>query len=144
MDQDKLRKLPKERYIIELNTLRFIIPELIFNPNILGISQGGLIEGINQSIKACHSDYNNLLYENIILSGGNMAFPNFKQRLVNDLVPNSPYDNEVNVFGGKYNRYSVLEGMKIFAEDEEEFTDSMLTKEDYNELGLNIMWKNCL
>lgn len=127
-----------------MNSLRFITPELLFNPNIIGINQGGLIDGINQSIKACNPDFSSLLYENIALSGGNISFPNFKQRLTNDLIPNSPCDNKIKIYNENFNKFSVIDGMRLFAENESAVKEFTLTKDDYNELGINLIWKNCI
>jgi len=47
----------------------------------LGLEEGGIHEGIFESISSCHSDYKNLLLNNIILTGKNTLFKNLKQRL---------------------------------------------------------------
>lgn len=95
---EQLQKLPKDRYSISMNSLRFIVPEIIFNPSLIGIEEGGLQEGIAQSINNCHADYKNLLYENIVLTGGNCCLPNFNERLNHELIPNSDYDSDINVY----------------------------------------------
>jgi actin-related protein len=74
-------KINKDKYSIKIKALRNIIPELIFNPNLIGINEGGLHDGIMESVKTCHEDFSNLLLENIILSGKNTLFKNFKERL---------------------------------------------------------------
>lgn len=38
----------------------------------------------------------------------------------------------------------VIEGMKLFALDNELIQDLAITKNDYDEIGFNIVWKTCL
>jgi actin-related protein 6 len=140
---DFLKKIPKEKFSIELNSLRFIVPELLFNPNLIGIEEGGLHDGIAQAIKECHIDYKNLLFENIVTSGGNSKFQNFKERLQNELIPASDINTDIRVFEMGKNE-SVIQGMKLFAENIECLMDLAIYKSDYDEFGFNTVWKNCL
>jgi actin-related protein 6 len=139
-------KMPKEKYMIEMNNLRFIVPELIFNPNLIGIEEGGLHEGVVHSINSCHKDYNNLLYKNIILSGGNTNFKGFKEKLKKEIIPFSELNSEVRSFEfeGKDKMYNVIKGMKAFAANEEMMKNCAMTKNEYDELGFNILWKQYL
>jgi actin-related protein 6 len=141
--EDALKKIPKEKYSIDLNCLRFIVPELLLNPNLIGIEEGGLHDGIAQSIKECHVDYRNILYENIVVSGGNAKFLNFKERLQNELIPASDINTDIRVYETGKNE-PVIQGMKLFAEDIECVKDLAIYKEDYDEIGFNAVWKNCL
>ncbi len=141
--EDFLKRVHKEKYAIELNGWRFLVPELLFNPNIIGIEEGGLQDGIAQAIKECNIDYKNLLHENIIITGGNCKFPNFKERLQNELIPVSDCDTDINIFEMTSDD-NVIKGMKIFASDYENLRDIAVYKDDYEELGFNAIWKNCL
>ena len=38
----------------------------------------------------------------------------------------------------------VIEGMKIFSGDSEVIQDLAITRNDYDEIGFNIVWKTCL
>ena len=114
------------KYLIKINNLRFIVPELLFNPNIIGIEAGGIHEGILSSINECHKDYKDLLYQNIITNGGNTRMQGFNQRLCQELSSSVDYSfvKGVQIFGQeKYenNIYEepVIEGMKLFSADNE-------------------------
>lgn len=154
--EDFLSKTPKEKYSIELNSLQFIVPDLIFNPNICGIDEGGLAQGILESVKNSHSDYKDLLLENIILSGGNTKFDNFKERLYSEIALLFGVDNKINIyeFENHYletnnkkdllNDFNVIEGMKEFSQNLDNLKDLAIYKKDYEEIGFNVVWKNCL
>ena len=139
------------KFMIKLNNLRFIVPELLFNPNIIGIEAGGIHEGVLSSISECHKDYKDLLYQNIITNGGITKIPGFNQRLCNELSSSVDYSfvNGVQIFGEEKNTNNiyeepVIEGMKLFALDNELIQDLAITKNDYDEIGFNIVWKTCL
>ena len=139
------------KYIIKIKNLRFIVPELLFNPNIIGIEAGGIHEGILSSISECHKDYKDLLYQNIITTGGNSRIEGFNQRLCHELSSSVDYSfvKGVQIFGQEKNANNVyeepvIEGMKLFALDNEVIQDLAITKNDYDEIGFNIVWKTCL
>lgn len=156
---EQLLKINKDRYTIPINSLRFVVPELLFSPSLIEIDQGGLLDGIFQSIKGCHSDYKNLLYENIVLTGGNFNFPNIKERLNYEIIPNSDYDSDINIYKydeyivkegmtyrskQKYNDYlntSVIEGMKLISNNIELMKENSISKKEYDEIGFNVFWK---
>ena len=138
------------KYSIKINNLRFIIPELLFNPNIIGIDAGGIHEGILASVNECHKDYKDLLYQNIITNGGITRIPGFNQRLCNELSNSVEYSyvKGVQIFGqeksGDTYEEPVLEGMKLFSQNSDVIQDLAITKKDYDEIGFNIVWKTCL
>lgn len=147
---EQLQKISKDRYSINLNALRFIIPEILFNPSLIGIEQGGIQEGIAQSIKECNIDYKNLLYDNIVLTGGNFNLPNIKQRLNHELIPNSDYDSEISIYDFKDSNNvqantSVIKGMKLLCNNNRDtLINFSISKEEYDEIGFNIFWRNCI
>jgi actin-related protein 6 len=47
---------------------------------------------ITQSINKCPESFSKLMYENIIIGGGNTKLPGFKERLENDLQSLKPVD----------------------------------------------------
>lgn len=143
---EDLKKIQRDRYRIEVNSLRFITPEILFNPSLIGIEEGGLQEGIAQAIKDCHPDYKNLMYENIILTGGNCKLQNFTERLNHELIPNSDYDSEIKIFNMSNTKYSEapILGMKHFSNDRESLIENSITKSEYEEVGFNIFWKTSI
>lgn len=71
--------------ILTLSNERFIVPELLFTPNDIGINQKGICETIVDSLNTLPTYIHPLLLDNIVLCGGNTLFPNFKSRLEKDL-----------------------------------------------------------
>jgi actin-related protein 6 len=117
--------------------------ELIFKPNIVGIESRGIQDGILQSANECHGDYTNLLLENIVVSGGNSKFPNFKERLKNEIYSMVDHDlvKDINIFEEKETE-PVIEG-KLFARNIDLLKDIAIYKQQYDELEYSIIWKIC-
>ena len=69
---------------------RFTVPEVLFNPSDIGISQAGVSEAISQSISKCPEIFTEELYRNVIVSGGNSQIEGFQKRIKNDLTSIAP------------------------------------------------------
>jgi len=105
----------KEEQVLHMNNERITVPELLFNPSYigryfyqcvrfdsqfvsLGINQAGIAEAIVQSVEACHPDMHGLLYQNIVLTGGNVCFENFSERLYRDLRCLVPSEFSIRIY----------------------------------------------
>ncbi len=150
--EEFLKKMQQGKCSITMNNLRFLVPELIFNPSLVGLDEGGLQQGVGQIVQECHNDYNNLFYSNIILSGGNSKFLNFKERLKSELVPLMNLnlvegEEAIQIFDMDLSQGNnvepVLAGMKLFARNLEMLKDLSISKQEYEEVGFNVVWKNC-
>ena len=74
------------------------VPEILFHPSDIEIDEAGISETIGQVVSLCPQDMQNLLYENIILTGGNSFFPNYSRRIINDLISVGPEKAQKRVF----------------------------------------------
>jgi actin-related protein 5 len=71
--------------------------ELVFQPSIIGIDQTGLLEAILNIFSTLKEEEKKILARNIFLTGGNVNFKNFEQRLKKDLRENLNCDFEINI-----------------------------------------------
>ncbi|KAG1674182.1 Actin-related protein 6 [Nymphon striatum] len=85
--------------VIRMNNERFSVPEIFFNPSDVGINQCGIPEAIVDSIEATPEEARAQFYRNIYLTGGNVLFPGFSERLYTDLRALAPdlYEIEISV-----------------------------------------------
>jgi actin-related protein 6 len=67
--------------ILPMNNERFSIPEALFSPSHIGLSQTGLPGTIAHSINSLPEDLRGVAWGNIGLVGGNVLFDGFEQRL---------------------------------------------------------------
>ncbi len=80
-----------------METERFAVPELLFYPSDIGLEQAGISEATAQSMQALSMSEAGQAIQQVILTGGNAKFPNFKERFENTLRPLLPdiYEMEV-------------------------------------------------
>lgn len=61
--------------MITIGNERFRCPEVLFNPNMIGMEAVGIHDTTFNSIMKCDVDIRKDLYNNIVLSGGTTMFP---------------------------------------------------------------------
>merc|ERR550532_2683954 len=93
-----------------LGKIRFINPELLFQPNLRGwpIEGPGLSEAIIEAVEKSDESVRSKLWFHIILGGGNTLFPGIEERLLNDLSPVA--SDTVNVIAQEGREYSAFIG----------------------------------
>lgn len=84
-----------EEQVLSMESERFTVPEVLFNPSDVGVQQAGIAEACAMAINSLEPDLQCLVARNIILTGGNTLFPNFQtrfQREVRMLLPDTIED----------------------------------------------------
>ncbi|XP_033125184.1 actin-3-like [Anneissia japonica] len=107
--------------------------------------------GFHQAVESCingadeESDYTQLFYENVLLSGGNTLFPGLTSRLefeLNKLVVKEGLA-KANVITPAYRAYCCWIGGSVIA-SMPTFKPHWISKSDYQEYGGNIFQRKCL
>ena len=70
---------PTQQVITMLNE-RFMVPEALFHPSDIGIRQAGIAESVELCLQLFPPSVQQMLVQNIVLSGGNTCLPHFKER----------------------------------------------------------------
>uniref|UniRef100_A0A1A9VRY3 Actin n=1 Tax=Glossina austeni TaxID=7395 RepID=A0A1A9VRY3_GLOAU len=133
-------KLPDGNFIHIANE-RFICPEALFDPMVLGHKTGGLHFNINKSILKCDRDLQRNLYKKIVLAGGNTLFPGIEARLKTELSRLAP-DYTVQILAERDRQYSVWKGGAALA-SLSTFENMYITNQEYYEVGPNIVNIKC-
>ncbi len=98
-EEQRRRELEEEQHqALLLSVERFTVPEILFRPSDIQMKQLGLAEAIVQSIEACDPVYHAAMYHNIVLTGGNIKLPNFKERLEVELRSIAPINYKIRVY----------------------------------------------
>jgi len=98
-EENKRREQEKEeQQTLSLSIERFAVPEALFRPSDIGLDQVGVAEAIVESINACDPIYHAAMYHNILLIGGNIKIPHFKERLELELRSLAPENYIVRVY----------------------------------------------
>lgn len=84
--------------ILRLNNERFTVPEILFHPSNIGMESMGIAEALVHSILLCPIKDQPVLAKNIVIIGGNVNFPGFKERILSDVRSHLPDHWSVDVY----------------------------------------------
>lgn len=139
--QTKSYELP-DGQVISLEEERFVSPEALFQPRLLGLDRAGVHEAVCDSIKRCDSTLQDTLFSNIILAGGNTMFQGITERLKHELAGIVPTQRKVRVYAAPERKLSSWIGASIFS-SLSSFLKMAIRKEEYDEVGPTIVHQKC-
>lgn len=67
--------------VMKISTEKYKAPEILFQPDKIGLEYPGIHEMVINSIKKCDLDLRKTLYNSIIIAGGTTLFTGFGDRL---------------------------------------------------------------
>nr|XP_006818942.1 PREDICTED: actin-related protein 5-like [Saccoglossus kowalevskii] len=82
-----------EYYQLHLGVERIRVPELLFQPSMIGVEQAGIAETLEYVLSRYPMDVQNNLVQNIFMTGGNTMYPNMKTRLDKELLAMRPFQS---------------------------------------------------
>lgn len=95
--REPVKGLEEDYQVLRVNNERFVIPEILFNPSDIGISQMGIVEATVHAVNMCPKEQRPHLFANILLIGGSAQFFGLRQRFAADIRTQVPEEFEVNV-----------------------------------------------
>lgn len=123
---------------INIGIERFLAPESLFNPSVLGKELDPLDDIIVQTIADCEVDLRRDFYSNIVLSGGSTMFPGFKQRLTREIKEQIPDSVDVRIISPPERMYSVWIGGSILG-SLKSMSKMWVTRRDFKEMGPEVI-----
>ncbi|KAJ9464603.1 actin [Diplonema papillatum] len=137
---------------ITLGRSQFCCPEAIFDPGLMGREDPSIQNLLQTAVWKCPVDCRKTLLANIVLSGGTTLFPNTEDRLVKELkqhkgIPAGAKDvikvvSDSSEEGRTIRKYTVWMGGAVLA-SLGSFQEQWITKEEYDEQGVNIVDARC-
>lgn len=128
--------------IVNIANEAFQVPEVIFTPSDIGISEGGLADMVKQiSSQRVPSSFENLILSNIIIGGGSTKFRGFKDRLKHEIENEGRLTDQirkVNIFEAEKQDHdnnnidSAWRGLKLFSTSPT-FPKYTVSKEEWQE-----------
>lgn len=85
---------------ISLDQERFTIPELLFTPSDIGLDQAGVAEAAVESVLSdpfISDEQRQLLFDSIVLVGGNTCIPHYQQRIYQEIRKLTPSEFDVTI-----------------------------------------------
>lgn len=128
--------------IIRIENERILCPEALFQPLVLGLDCTGLHYAVHESIMKCNMNTQRDLFANIVLSGGTTTFRNFEKRLHTELAALTAGSIKVSITAPVERKYSVWIGGSILA-SLSAFQSMWITKQQYDEYGPNVAFRQC-
>ena len=117
-------------------------PELLFKPNLNGMTCDSLQALSWKSIQNSDIDIRKDLQKNVILSGGSTMYDGLTDRLKDELVALAPSGVEIKVIASADRKFAVWKGASTFA-SLSTFAASWITKADFEEHGAAIVHRKC-
>lgn len=124
--------------VIQLDSCKFLAPEILFQPNLIGIDREGICESVFSAINKCDIDVRKELLNKIVLSGGTTLIRGFDERIRIGIQEKIPGNVKAKVFAPKERRFSVWIGGSVLA-CLDAFNELLLTRDDYYEYGQEIV-----
>ena len=139
--QRKSYRLPNGE-VISIESEMIKSPEVFFKPSLIDMEYEGVHKLIYNSINKSPIDFRKELCKNVIITGGSTLFPNFQDRLQNELIKLLPNKMNPNVITPANREFSVWIGGSVLT-SMSSFNDMWVTKEEYHEMGPAILHKKC-
>ena len=139
---DRSFELP-DGNIITVGNERFRCPEVLFQPNFIGLEAPGIHETTFNSIGKTGIDIRKELYGNIVLSGGTTMFEGITERMTKELTNMAPASMKIKVVAPPERKYSVWIGGSILA-SLSTFQQMWVSKEEYEDSGPGIVHRRCM
>ncbi len=134
---EKSFKLPEDD-VITIGMERFLAPEALFNPGVIGKDYEPLADVICNCIKNCDQKIRKSLYANIVLAGGSTMYLGFKERLTKEIKQQLPESVEINITAPPERMYSAWIGGSILA-SLKTFQTMWVTRLEYKNEGPQAM-----
>jgi len=128
--------------VITIGNERFRCPEVLFQPNFIGMESKGIHETTFDSIMKCDVDIRKDLYGNVVLSGGTTMFNGIAERMNKELVALAPPSMKIKIVAPPERKYSVWIGGSILS-SLSTFQQMWITKAEYDESGPSIVHRKC-
>ncbi|KAL5717305.1 Actin-related protein 5 [Ranunculus cassubicifolius] len=133
-----LRSLTKEDFQIKLGVERFRCPEILFQPNMVGIDQAGLDEMAGVSIRRLgetgNAEVEERMTNSVLLTGGSCLFPGMVERMEAGIRMLRPYESPIRVVRAADPIVDAWRGAAVFAASER-FVVQTFSRRDWDEYG---------
>ncbi|KAL6509515.1 Actin-related protein 5 [Orobanche gracilis] len=133
----RFRPLTKEDFQIRLGVERFRCPEVLFNPNLIGIEQAGLDEMAGISVRKLALKGQGLedrITTSILLTGGSCLFPGLNERLEAGIRMIQPCGTPIRILRASDPILDAWRGASAYAAAVQ-FPQQTFTRADYYEKG---------
>ncbi|XP_046844993.1 actin-related protein 5-like [Xenia sp. Carnegie-2017] len=135
-EEDNSQVMDVESYYqLTVGIERCRVPEVLFQPSMLGVEQAGIAEVVEFILKKYPPAIQNNLVQNIFVTGGNAQYTNFCTRLEKELLAFRPFQSTFKVNRASNFSLDSWLGMRQWARTVSDLSSVSITRQDYEEKG---------
>jgi len=125
--------------MIKLSNERFLAPEILFKPEMIGVAAKGVHTLIAESIERVNIELRSKLYKNIYLTGGTTNLDNFANRLASELKSIVPNDAGLSIASSTGRKdFQAWHGASMLSLSND-LSNVWIKKTDYKEMGETVL-----
>ncbi|KAG0244501.1 Nuclear actin-protein involved in chromatin remodeling [Mortierella sp. GBA43] len=128
----------EQTYQLHLNVERIRVPEVLFQPGIIGLDQTGLVETLQDVLRRFDTQARERLVQNILVTGGMAQIPGLIDRLdasIQSILPFSKDKKLYQVRGAQHCLVDAWRGAAMVARNSEQMHKMAVTRQEYEEYG---------
>jgi actin-related protein 5 len=128
----------EEDYRVDLLVNRIRIPEILFQPDIIGLEESGIAEAVRTILARLPSEeLAKKLMRNVWITGGGSQLPGLKQRVEMEIMAIRPVKEQIRVNVARDYRFDSWKGMQqlLLSSNWKDLNQFYCTKQQYLELG---------
>ncbi|XP_017524506.3 actin-related protein 5 isoform X4 [Manis javanica] len=126
-----------------VGTERIRAPEIIFQPSLIGDEQAGIAETLQYILNRYPKDLQEMLVQNVFLTGGNMMYPGMKARIEKELLEMRPFQSAFQVQLASNPVLDAWYGARDWALDHLDDSEVWITRKEYEEKGGEYFKEHC-
>ncbi|TRY91674.1 hypothetical protein DNTS_003334 [Danionella cerebrum] len=132
-----------EYHQLLVGTERLRVPEIIFQPSLIGEEQMGLMECVQFVLQQYSPEQQEALVQNVFLTGGNLQYPGVKERVERELRAIRPFQSHFQVNVAARPSLDGWFGAREWALRNPPGTQGWISREDYEEQGGEYLKEHC-
>ncbi|XP_042299487.1 actin-related protein 5 [Sceloporus undulatus] len=132
-----------EYHQLFLGTERIRVPEILFQPSLIGEEQAGIAETMQFVLDRYPKEQQEKLVQNVFLTGGNMMYPGMKARIHKELLEMRPFQSSFQVHLASNPVLDAWYGAREWALQYMNHEEGWITRKDYEEKGGEYLKEHC-
>ncbi|XP_048874076.1 actin-related protein 5 [Brienomyrus brachyistius] len=124
-----------EYHQLFVGTERLRVPEVVFQPSLIGDEQMGLMETLQFVLERYSLEQQEALVRNVFLTGGNMLYPGMKERVERELLAMRPFQSHFQVNMASNPSLDAWCGAREWTQQNPLGGSGWITRQDYEEKG---------
>ncbi|XP_013922691.1 PREDICTED: actin-related protein 5 [Thamnophis sirtalis] len=132
-----------EYHQLFLGTERIRVPEIVFQPSLIGEEQAGIAETMQLVLDRYSKDQQEKLVQNVFLTGGNVMYPGMKERIQKELLEMRPFQSSFQVHLASNPVLDAWHGARDWALEYMNREEGWITRKDYEEKGGEYLKEHC-